>query len=433
MSRNKRVAAVGALATTAVLVLGACGGGSQPGAAGGGASAWVLTGGAEPTFRSSFDSWNSANADDKINTEFFANDAYKEKIRTAVGSGNAPTLIFSWAGGALEDYVNNKDVVDLTSLTTQLQQRLVPSVLATGTVDGKVYAVPNNNAQPVVLYFNKSVLSDAGISSPPDTFDGLLNAVAKLKDAGVDTPIALAGQSQWPELMWIEYLADRVGGPGTFQAVLDGKPNAWSSPEMLEALGMIKQLVDAGAFGDKFGSVVADANADAALLHTGQAGMLLQGAWVYSAFLTDAPDFVKSGDLGFAPFPAVAGAAGDPADVVGNPANFWSVSASASKKQQDAAVKYLNDALFDQDYVASLIENGGVPVTTDAETQLESSEQAPFLTFAYGMVKDAPSFQLSWDQALPASQGQALLSNLSQLFLGQQTPEQFADAMNAAS
>lgn len=432
MSRNTRAATVGAVATTAVLLLSACGG-SEPGASGGSASAWVLTGGAEPTFRSSFEDWNKANADDEIKTEYFANDAYKEKIRTAVGSGNAPTLIFSWAGGALQDYVQNGDVVDLTSLTGDLQQRLVPSVLDTGTVDGKVYAVPNNNAQPIVLYYNRKVLADAGIDAAPDTFDGLLDAVAALKDAGVDTPIALAGQSQWPELMWIEYLADRVGGPDTFDAVLNGEPDAWSSPEMLEALGLIKQLVDAGAFGDKFGSVVADANADAALLHTGQAGMLLQGAWVYSSFLTDAPDFISGGDLGFAGFPAVEGGKGDPADIVGNPANFWSVSASASKAQQAAAVKYLNDALFDDDYVASLVKNGGVPVTTGAEAQLASSEQAPFLTFAYGMVKDAPSFQLSWDQALPASQGQALLSNLSQLFLGQQTPEQFADAMNAAS
>ena len=62
-----------------------------------------------------------------------------------------------------------------------------------------------------------------------------------------------------------------------------------------------------------------------------------------------------------------------------------------------------------------------------------SSEQAPFLTFAYDMIKNAPSFQLSWDQALPADQAQALLSNLSQVFLGQQSPEEFATAMDQAS
>ena len=48
------------------------------------------------------------------------------------------------------------------------------------------------------------------------------------------------------------------------------------------------------------------------------------------------------------------------------------------------------------------------------------------------MVKAAPSFQLSWDQALPADQAQALLSNLSQVFLKQESPQEFADAMGGS-
>jgi raffinose/stachyose/melibiose transport system substrate-binding protein len=426
---------VAAAVAAAALTLTACGGGNRPGGTGaapeGGFSAWALTGGSEAAFRASFDDWNSTNSSQKVNAEFFANDAYKEKIRTAVGSGNAPTLIYSWAGGTLNDYVKSSKVVDLTSSTSGLQQRIIPAVLDNGKVDGKVYAVPNNNAQPVVLYYNRELMSKAGIAGPPQTFDELLADVQKLKAAGVDTPIALAGQSQWPELMWIEYLADRVGGPEAFKDVLAGKPEAWSNPDMLKALGMIQQLVKAGAFGDKYGSVVADSSADVALVHTGKAGMLLQGAWVYSNFLTDSPQFVKAGKLGWTTFPAVAGGKGDAKDVVGNPANFWSVSAAASKEQQAAAIKYLNEAVFNDANVDSLIKAGTVPVTTDARPKLASSEQGKFLTFVYDMVQKAPSFQLSWDQALTSGQAQTLLTNLSQVFLGQQTPEQFAEAMKA--
>ena len=52
---------------------------------------------------------------------------------------------------------------------------------------------------------------------------------------------------------------------------------------------------------------------------------------------------------------------------MGNPANFWSVSALRRKEQQDTAMKYLNEAMYDDTYVDSLVQNGGVPVTTDAE------------------------------------------------------------------
>ncbi|MFZ0531489.1 MAG: extracellular solute-binding protein [Propionicimonas sp.] len=427
-----------AAASAAVLALTACSGGAQPSGPGGasatgaGFTAWALTGGtSETTFKASFDEWNAAHSDAPVKAEFFANDAYKEKIRTAVGSGNAPTLIYSWAGGTLRDYVTNSNVIDLTGKLTTLEPRIVPSVLDTGKVNGKLYAVPNNNAQPVVLYGNKELFQKAGIAAAPQTFAELLDAVAKLKAAGVQTPIALAGQSVWPELMWLEYLTDRVGGPEAFTAVMEGKPDAWKDPAIVKALEMIQELVKAGAFGDKYGSVVADSGADVALVHTGKAGMLLQGAWVYGTFLTDAPDFVAAGKLGYTNFPSVEGGKGDAKNIVGNPANFWSVSATATPAQQESAIKYMNEFMFNDAYVDGLIKGGSVPVTTDAEAKIKASDQAEFLGFAYDMVKGAPSFQLSWDQALPSTQAQALLQNLSQVFLLTQTPQQFVDTMAA--
>ena len=162
--------AVAGVAIIAAVGLAGCG--STPGGAGGGdASAWALTGGSEPTFRSSFDRGTRRTRASRSAPELFANDAYKEKIRTAVGSDNAPTFIYSWAGGPLQDYVKNKDVVDLSTSTKALQARLIPSVLDSGKVDGKVYAVPNNNAQPVILYSNKRCSTTPASASrrPPST------------------------------------------------------------------------------------------------------------------------------------------------------------------------------------------------------------------------------------------------------------------------
>ncbi|TFH69452.1 extracellular solute-binding protein [Cellulomonas sp. HD19AZ1] len=429
-SITRRTAAAVA-AVTATLALAACGGGAQPGgaAAGGGASAWALTGGSEAMFRAQFDAWNDEHADEQIGVEWFANDAYKEKIRTAVGAGNAPTLVYSWAGGTLADYVANDKVVDLGDSTAALTDRLIPSVAANGQVDGATYAVPNTQSQPVVLYYNKQVLDAAGVEVPT-TYDQLLDAVTKLDSQGT-IPVALAGQSVWPELMWIQYLTDRIGGPEVFQAVLDGKQGAWSDPAIVEATTKIRELVDAGAFGDAFGSVNADQNADTALVQTGKAAFVLQGSWVYPNFLSNAPELVKSGGLGYATFPAVDGGAGDPANIVGNPSNFWSVSADASAEQQATAKKFLAERVLDDAAVDALLDIGTVPPITGLEDKIAQRDDADYLSFVYGMVRDAPHFQLSWDQALPAAQAQALLENLSQLFLGQIDPQQFSTAMDA--
>ncbi|GAA1980254.1 extracellular solute-binding protein [Isoptericola halotolerans] len=428
LSNGRRTSAA-VVAVAVAGLLAACGEGTQPGQASAGTTAWALTGGSEEMFRAQFDAWNTENPDQEIAVDWFANDAYKEKIRTSVGSGNAPTLIYSWAGGTLADYVANDSVVDLTDDTRELTERLIPSVAANGQVDGKTYAVPNTQSQPVVLYYNQEVLDAAGVEVPT-TYDELLTTAGTLKDQGV-IPIALAGQSVWPELMWIQYLTDRIGGPEVFQAVLDGEEGAWSDPAVIEATTKIQELVDAGAFGDSFGSVNADQNADTALVHTGKAAFILQGSWVYPNFLNDAPELVESGGLGYTTFPAVDGGAGDPANVVGNPSNFWSVSASASAEDQATAKSFVASEVLNDDAVDELLAIGTVPPISGLEDKIEQQDDADYLSFVYGMVRDAPHFQLSWDQALPAAQSQALLDNLSQLFLGQIDPQQFSDAMNA--
>lgn len=425
-TRRRTLLAFGA-SVPLVAAAGACG--NEPGGGADGATAWGLTGGAEDAMRDSFEAWNDANPDNQITAEYFANDAYKEKIRTAIGSGNAPTLVFGWAGATLAEYVANDSVVDLTEDTAALIDRVLPSVAATGTIDGKVYAVPNNQSQPVVMYYNNEVLEAAG-TGQPQTWDELLTAVEALKSSGV-TPIALAGQSVWPELMWISYLADRVGGAEAFNRVIDGEAGAWTHPDMLRAAQMITELVDAGAFGDNFASVVADAGADHALVSTGKAAMILQGSWIYPEFRTNAPELVDSGGLGFGTFPVVEDGAGDPSNIVGNPANFWSISADDTETAQQTAADYLSEAIYDEEHIDSLIAIGAVPPVVGIEDKIADADSADFLTLNYEMVRDAANFQLSWDQAIPADQAQELLDNLSTLFLGQQTAEEFCAAMDA--
>ncbi|WP_127842601.1 extracellular solute-binding protein [Actinomyces wuliandei] len=426
ISRRQMVG--GALVTGLASVLAACG--SRPGeAASGGTTAWVLTGGPEQTFRESFDRWNTAHTDRQIATEWFANDAYKEKIRTAVGAGNAPTLLYGWAGGTLADYVGNDQVINLTEATAAAQERIIPSLLDPGKVDGTVYALPNNNAQPVMLYYSRPAFEDVG-ARPPATWDDLLDLVPRLTAAGY-TPFAVAGASQWPYLMWIEYLTDRIGGTAPFTRIVAGEQDAWSDPAVTGAVEKIQELVEAGGFGDAYGSVDADSGADIALVHTGKAAMVLQGSWVYANFLTDAPDFMSAGGLGYTGFPSVEGGTGDLSSIVGNPANYWSVAASSSQEAQCTAIDYLNEELYNDDYIKALVTGGTIPAALDADDAIAASEHSEYLAYGYDMVRNAASFTQSWDQALSSAAAQELLTSLSQAFLRQLTPEQFASRMNA--
>jgi raffinose/stachyose/melibiose transport system substrate-binding protein len=426
-----RLAAVGLLSALA-LVTTACGGaiGERAGASGQ-ATMWGITGAPmQNILEQSVEDWSSAHPDQQIAVDFFGADAYKSKVRTAVGADEGPTLIYGWGGGGLKAYVDAGKVLDLTPYLAdrpQLRDRYAGAVADNGVIDGRTYGIPNNAGGPVMLYYNKTLFAEAGVA-PPATWGELMALVGVFAERGV-APIALAGQSRWTSMMWLEYLVDRIGGAEVFKSVLAGEPNAWAHPAMRDALVKIQELVAAGGFAEGFSSIAADNKADQALLHTGRAAMLLQLGGTYAAIKNDAPDFVDQ--LGYVPFPIVEGGTGDPRNLVGNPANVWSISAQATPEQRDTALDYLTEAVFDKPYVDAFLQAGSAPAVVGIEDQLNGPGTTDYMRTVYGWTTGAPNYQLSWDQALAPDQAAALLTNLELVFLQQQTPDQFIAAMNA--
>jgi len=128
------------------------------GAAGSGASYWYLTGQpGEGIRKGAVDRFNAANASTQIAQTAFQNDAYKTKIKTALGAGQAPTIIWGWGGGGLKSYVDASQVEDLTSWFSDnaaVKDKLFPSSFGAATVGGKIYAMPCETVQPSVRYYN---------------------------------------------------------------------------------------------------------------------------------------------------------------------------------------------------------------------------------------------------------------------------------------
>jgi raffinose/stachyose/melibiose transport system substrate-binding protein len=423
--------------------LSACGtsGPAQPGGAasapatGGGAagtaSMWALTGKPNEGIRKdSVDAFNKLGKG-TIEVTFFQNDPYKAKIRTAVGAGQAPTLIFGWGGGILKSYADAGQVDDLTSWLGEnaaFKDQFIASTWGAATIGDKFYAVPIQNTQPIVMYYNKSLFEKAG-AQPPATWDDVMNLVNVFNGQGV-APFSLGGQSKWTSMMWLEYLFDRIGGPEVFDAIYANKPDSWSDPAVIESCTKVQELVKANGFIKGFSSIAADTNADLALLFTGKAAMMLHGAWAYGTMKSTAAEFVSSG-LGYGNFPSVPGGKGDPKNSVGNPTNYFSISSKATEEEKTVAKAYFTDGLFTDAVVDAFISSGQVPVVKAAQPKLASSPDGPFQQFVYDMVDQAPNFQQSWDQALSPAQAERLLNNIDQLFLLKITPEQFASAMNA--
>jgi xylobiose transport system substrate-binding protein len=437
----RRLTKVAVSATTLALLgsMAACGsdntgGGSASGGGGGGtADVWALQDTAlNPIEQGSIDRYNDGDGPGSAKLSTFGNDPYKQRLRTAINSPQAPDVFFNWGGGSLKEYVDAGKIEDLTPMLNDnpdLKNAFLPSVLAGATIDGKQYGLPMRGVQPVLMFGNLDVLKKNNITEMPKTWDELLADVATLKAAGLKTPIALAGSQPWTELMWAEYLLDRVAGPEKFQAIRDNGGAAWSDPDVLKAMTMLKQLIDAQAFGaaEDFSSTGYDAGGTTQLLANGDAGFHLMGSWEFTNQLGTNPDFVKAGNLGYAPFPSVSGGKGDPSNLVGNVSNFYSVTSASPNK--DAALAYVKTALTDPKYVSDLIAAGDVMPIAGARDQLKAAPNGDYLTSIYDLTSNAKNFQLSWDQDLKADEASKMLTELSNLFLGQQTPEGFVAAM----
>jgi raffinose/stachyose/melibiose transport system substrate-binding protein len=432
--RNFLSLGVGAGAAAALTACGSSGPGtgSSGGGGAGSASYWFLTGEpGEGIRKATVDRFNQANPDAKIQPTTFQNDAYKQKIKTAIGAGQAPTIIWGWGGGGLKSYVDAGQVEDLTSWFDQnaaIKDRLFPSSFGAATVDGKIYAMPAETVQPIVLFYNKELFEKVG-ATPPQTWGDIMALVPKFNAAGI-APFSLGGQSRWTNMMWLEFLLDRQAGPEVFQNVFEGKANAWSDPAVLAMLTKTQDLIKANGFIKGFSSITADSNADQALLYTGKAAMMLHGTWTYGSMKNDGGDFVSSGKLGWMNFPAIEGGKGDPTNTVGNPGQYYSISSKASAEQKETAKKFFQTAVLDETEVKQWVEAGSVPIVKGADAQLGSSPDAAFLKFVYDTSANAKVFAQSWDQAMSPTAAETLLDNIAKLFQLQVTPQQWVDNMN---
>jgi raffinose/stachyose/melibiose transport system substrate-binding protein len=428
-----------AAAATAAVALAACGSASGGGKASSSASAggnaltmWLVTTGPSPinnVINQSVTAFEKSHPGDTITIDYIENQSYKQKIQLAMGAGNPPTIFWTWGGGPLKQFIDAGDVASLGN--PSWARDFLPSSLGAVTFNGQLYGVPIEGTQPVYFFYNKSIFSKLGLTFPT-TWSGLLSTVSTLKSHGY-APISLANGDQWPGLMYLEYLTDRIGGPGVFTKIELGQAHAWSDPAVIQALTDIQQLAKAGAFQNGYDSLHYSGGGSDALVYSGKAAIQLMGDWDIPSILGLDKSFVTGGNLGLAPFPAVAGGSGNPADLAGNTASYVSISSHATARQKAAAEAFFQRVLASTSYAKDSVGAGEVPVIKNADGLFAGQQLSSYDQTIYTSVQQAPSFQYSWDQAVPPQEATPMLANLAQVFELTMTPQKFAATMDSQS
>jgi raffinose/stachyose/melibiose transport system substrate-binding protein len=368
------------------------------------------------------DAYVADHPDVEIEITVLENEAFKTKLATAMQSGDPPDVFQSWGGGVLYEYANAGLVRDITAdlAADGWGESFGQAGFALYAIDDKNYGVPWRLGM-VGVWYSKSLFADAGIETPPTTWDEYLATVETLKAAGI-TPISLGEGDKWPGHFYWVYLAIRNGGKAAFDSAFS-REGSFADPPFVKAGEDLLQLVALEPFQTDF--LAATYSDSDTLFGNGQTAMQLMGHWEPNNLdgLVEDPAAVRA-NLGFFPFPVVEGGAGDPTDVLGGGDGF-----ALGINAPDAAVdfvRYLTSLEVQKDWAA---KGWAVPPTvTGADAAVTDENIKPMME----LLQEANYFQLYYDQFLPPAVGGVVNDEVQALIAGSQTPQGVADAIEAS-
>ncbi|MEU8122877.1 extracellular solute-binding protein [Spirillospora sp. NPDC049024] len=425
LSRRSFLTAVsaGAVLATAAPMLAACGDGDSGSGGGKVTVEWMDIATTEPSkslYPQIAKAYEAAHPNVKIKLTNLENEAYKSKMTALVASGKLPDVYVTWGGGVLKQQIDAGLVKSLDKDGSSLLGTITPVSQKPYQFDGKTYAVPYDMGM-VGFWYNKRHFEKAGIKEPPKTWAEFLDAVRKLKGAGV-TPIALAGKDKWPGHYYWAYLAMRVGGMAAMEQA--AKSNDFNAPAFVQAGQHLKELVDLQPFQSGFQNAGYDTpGGQAATMGSGKAGMELMGQWA-PAVQKDASGKGIGDDLGWFPFPTVDGGQGSVTDVFGG-GNGHALSKNAPKEALDFLAFLMNN-----ENERKLVSSGAfMPVVKGAESALGDENRKQVAQALNG----SSGFQLYLDQAFPPAVGQQVNDSVAALVGGKKTPDEVAQQVTKAA
>jgi multiple sugar transport system substrate-binding protein len=257
-------------------------------------------------------------------------DGYDEKLYTQLTGGTAPDLFYV-GDGEVSILIKNAVVADLTERLSSEASESKPEQFAgdlwgpAKTDEGSLYGVPVD-CNPLVLWYNKKVLQDAGVTEMPadtyeagnwnwDTFQSILDAVSESGTRG----LVLA---DW----WALRYSWVTNNGGTIYA--DGKFVANEDPKSAEAFQWLADNIAEEKI--IFSGSLPEGQGDDAMFMSGQLAFVSLGRWGLPLFRQN-----ENLEYDIVPYPTNTGNKIEPSGVA---VAYWMMNAAA--KDPEAAFDF---------------------------------------------------------------------------------------------
>jgi raffinose/stachyose/melibiose transport system substrate-binding protein len=369
--------------------------------------------------------FEAAHAGVKVVAQHVQNEDFDGKLQTALNADDAPDIFMQRGGGVMRDQAAAGQLLDVMGTaadSAELRGQLGDAYFEANTEDGHLWAAPQL-FQPDGIWYSKDLFAQAGVGDLPKTMDDLYSAIDKLKAAGI-APIAVGAKDAWPAAHWYYMFALRECSEAALQASADLD---FSDPCFVKTGQDVADLNAAKPFNEGYLATSAQqgASSSAGLLANHKAAMELMGSWEASVTTSLTPDGQPMADLGWFPFPTVAGGQGPTGAVMGGGGGF----SCTAKAPKELCADFLALVNTPENQAAFYQAFGTIPLNKDAQSsvteqyniqQMEALAQASyvseFLDTIYGQ-----------------NVGNALNMGVVEILAGTGTPDSVVQAMKDAA
>ncbi len=342
-----------------------------------------------------------------IELEEIAGTNYSARLNTALAAGEAPDLFGLPAGNETLAAAQAGYAMELTGKldTSSLRDAAADAI----NQNGSIWGVPILGTYSVGLYYHRNIFEDLGMT-PPTNQAEFVEMCAAMKEQGVTPLIVPASDGIVPSFMYMMLTASVLGVDG-FAELRRGE-RAFTDPDLVEAAAFLQQIGDCmqpGALSTPY----VEGKALAAL---GQGAMMPGGSADYAGYQEINPNV----DLGVVPFPAVGD--NNPATVTGLEYIYL---VNSDTDHSEAALTFLQWMMGDKaqqmvvDNITMTTNKNIIPAENRILEEFVQATRSNDMRVFY----ELPETGDVWSVAQ---------QNTAALFLGELTPMEFAELVQAA-
>ncbi|ADO41676.1 ABC transporter substrate-binding protein [Ketogulonicigenium vulgare] len=364
--------------------------------------------------------FQAANAGTTLNIEY-RGAGLDNQIRIALLSGSGPDIVYTGGPSYVAPMARAGQLLALDSYaeTYGWNDSILPVFLEMGRYDGALYALPKTY-ETLGLYYNKTLFETHGWQVPTTLED--LETVADAMLAEGIIPFA-SGNALWRPTNehYVTIALNAVAGPENVYKALTGEI-PWTAEPFVAAITRLNDWWQKGYFGPNYFSISGEQQVS--MLAAGQAGMMPSGTWQFQHIPTYFPQ--NNAEAGFVGFPSAADV-GEPVFPLGVGSTFSIASAS---RNPDGAAAVI-DFIFSEDtYEAMNAEWQGewnMPLSDLSGVELPPDVLPLYTTAMQNLAQSVSEDEYGYTTwtFLPPATVTYLVSGIEEVWVGQQTVEQF--------